>query len=128
MEFFNIGSGELLFLVLLAILVVGPKRSVQLMQQAGRLLARLQQEWRTIQRDIMAEVQAVRDEVSVDTSDWTTPLRPTGRAAGGGAKGEKGTTGGTADRSTDEKADTNRVANGTTDDAAGGDASHSGTH
>jgi len=65
MEFFNIGPGELVFLVLLAILVVGPKRAVQLMQQVGRLLARLQQEWRTIQHDIMAEVRAVQEEVSL---------------------------------------------------------------
>lgn len=63
MEFLNIGPGELIFLVLLAILVVGPKRTVELMQQAGRLLARLQREWRTIQHDIMTEVRAVQSEV-----------------------------------------------------------------
>jgi Sec-independent protein translocase protein TatA len=129
MEFFNIGPGELLFIALLAILVVGPKRSVQLMQQAGRLLARLQQEWRTIQRDIMTEVQAVRDEVSLDTSDWITSPRPTSRPVGGGAKGkEEATADGTAGRSTDEKAATSKIADGTTGDAARGDASHPGAH
>ncbi|HEY76776.1 MAG TPA: hypothetical protein G4O00_11460 [Thermoflexia bacterium] len=129
MEFFNIGPGELLFIALLAILVVGPKRSVQLMQQAGRLLARLQQEWRTIQRDIMTEVQVVRDEVSLDTSDWITSPRPINRPAGGGAKEtEERATDETAGQSTDVRAETGKVADGTTGDAARGDAPHPGAH
>ncbi|HHS96545.1 MAG TPA: hypothetical protein ENK08_01375 [Chloroflexi bacterium] len=122
MEFFNIGPGELLFIALLAILVVGPKRSVQLMQQAGRLLARLQQEWRTIQRDVMTEVQSVRDEISLDTSDWITSPRSSIYPLGGLAS-VRGET--TADEKPGEEDGTDKATDGTTSDAAGGDSSHS---
>ncbi len=61
MDFFrNIGTGELLFLVLLAILVVGPKRAVDLLQQVGRFVGRIQQEWHAVQRDVMAEVRTLQ--------------------------------------------------------------------
>ncbi len=62
MDFFNIGTGELVFLVLLAILLVGPKRAVELMQQVGRLAARLRREWMAVQRDVLAEVEAIKKE------------------------------------------------------------------
>ncbi len=62
MDFLNIGSGEVFFLILLAILLVGPKRAVEWIQQAGRFAARLQQEWRAVQRDVMQEVQALQQE------------------------------------------------------------------
>lgn len=59
MELFNIGTGELLFILLLAILVVGPKRTVELAQQAGRFLGRLQREWDAVRRGVMEEVNAL---------------------------------------------------------------------
>jgi Sec-independent protein translocase protein TatA len=62
MDFLNLGSGEVFFLILLAILLVGPKRAVEWIQQAGRFAARLQQEWRAVQRDVMLEVQALQRE------------------------------------------------------------------
>lgn len=62
MDFLNIGSGEFFFLVLLAILLVGPKRAVEWTQQAVRLMARLRQEWLAVQRDVAREVQALQQE------------------------------------------------------------------
>lgn len=70
MDFLNVGSGELVFLVLLAILLVGPKRAVEWVQQASRFAARIRQEWLAVQRDVMREVQALQQE----TAD---ALRPT---------------------------------------------------
>ncbi len=64
MDFFNIGSGELFFLILLAILLVGPKRAVEWIQQAGRLAARVRQEWLAVQRDVVREVQALSRETT----------------------------------------------------------------
>ncbi len=78
MEFLNVGSGELLFLILLAILVVGPKRAVELARQAGRLAARLGQEWRSVQRELMVEIQALEQDV---LSDGPSPLPPGGMEA-----------------------------------------------
>lgn len=62
MDFLNIGSGEFVFLILLAILLVGPKRAVEWIQHASRFAARLQQEWRAVQRDVMREVRALQQE------------------------------------------------------------------
>jgi len=56
MDFLNIGSGEFVFLILLAILLVGPKRAVEWTQQASRFAARIRQEWLAVQRDVMREV------------------------------------------------------------------------
>ncbi len=126
MEFFNIGTGELLFIALLAILVVGPKRSVQLMQQAGRLLARLQKEWRSIQRDILTEVQAVQNEVSLDTSTWITPPKPVSHTASGeGAEDTAVPAKRQVARLSDGTNDANGAGDATRRDAAGEDASHS---
>ena len=62
MDFFNIGTGELVFLLLIAILVVGPKRAVELAQQSSRFLSRIQKEWRSVQQDVMAEVRTLQNE------------------------------------------------------------------
>ncbi len=62
MDFLNIGSGEFVFLILLAILLVGPRRAVEWTQQASRFAARIRQEWLAVQRDVMREVQAIQRE------------------------------------------------------------------
>lgn len=62
MDFLNIGSGEFVFLILLTILLVGPRRAVEWIQQASRFAARLQQEWRAVQRDVIREVEALKRE------------------------------------------------------------------
>lgn len=64
MDFLNLGSGEFVFLILLAILLVGPKRAVEWVQQAGRFAARIRQEWLAVQRDVMKEVQALSQETA----------------------------------------------------------------
>lgn len=69
MDFLNLGSGEFVFLILLAILLVGPKRAVEWVQQASRFAARIRQEWLAVQRDVMKEVQAL-------TKETTSALQP----------------------------------------------------
>lgn len=71
MDFLNLGSGEFVFLILLAILLVGPKRAVEWVQQANRFAARIRQEWLAVQRDVMKEVQAL----SRETADALQPAR-----------------------------------------------------
>ncbi|MFN3762017.1 MAG: hypothetical protein ACK4WK_02300 [Anaerolineae bacterium] len=70
MDFLNIGSGEFVFLILLAILLVGPKRAVEWVQQASRFAARIRQEWLAVQRDLAREVQAL----SRETTDAVRPI------------------------------------------------------
>jgi sec-independent protein translocase protein TatB len=66
MEFLNIGSAELLFLLLIAILVVGPRRAAELASQSGRLMARLRREWNSVRRDLMAEVASLEQEAALE--------------------------------------------------------------
>lgn len=68
MDFLNIGSGELALLILLAILVVGPKRAVELAQQAGRFVSSLRRQWSAVQRDLTAEVEALTGSATVPSS------------------------------------------------------------
>lgn len=70
MDFLNLGSGEVVFLIVLAILLVGPKQAVEWVQQAGRFAARIRQEWMAVQRDVMREVQAL----SRETADALQPV------------------------------------------------------
>lgn len=70
MDFLNLGSGEFVFLILLAILLVGPKQAVEWVQQAGRFAARIRQEWIAVQRDVMREVRTL----SRETTDALQPL------------------------------------------------------
>ena len=66
MEFLNIGSTELLFLLLIAILVVGPRRAAELASQGGRLMARLRREWNSVRRDLMVEVASLERETKLE--------------------------------------------------------------
>ncbi|MCX7855391.1 MAG: hypothetical protein N2556_05340 [Anaerolineae bacterium] len=70
MDFLNLGSGEFVFLILLAILLVGPKRAVEWIQQASRFAARIRQEWLAVQQDVVREVQAL----SRETADALQPV------------------------------------------------------
>lgn len=64
MDFLNIGSGEFLFLLLLAILLIGPRRAVELVQQVSRFAAHLQREWRAVQQEIAQEWRALQEETA----------------------------------------------------------------
>lgn len=65
MEFLNVGFGELVFLLLIAILVVGPRRAVELARQLGRFISYLQREWRKVQREIVTEVEGLEREMQI---------------------------------------------------------------
>lgn len=59
---FNLGSGEFFLLIVLAILLVGPRRAVEWIQELSRFAARIRQEWLAAQRDLMQEIQALQRE------------------------------------------------------------------
>lgn len=62
MNAFNLGSGEFLLLIVLAILLVGPRRAVEWTQELSRFAARVRREWLAAQRDLMQEIQALQRE------------------------------------------------------------------
>jgi len=73
MEFLNIGTGELIFILLIAILLVGPRRAVELVQQVGQLVARLRQEWMAVQRSVVTEVDALKKEAEALKQEALSP-------------------------------------------------------
>lgn len=78
MEFLNIGGWELVLILLIAIVVLGPKQTVQLAQQAGRFLARLRRDWNEVRRDVIREIQELDLSDVVDERPVLAPkeLRP----------------------------------------------------
>lgn len=85
MEFLNIGSAELLFLLLIAILVVGPRRAAELASQGGRLMARLRREWTSVRRDLMVEVAALERDAKLEDKSAGPPrtVQPSGDKSAG---------------------------------------------
>jgi sec-independent protein translocase protein TatB len=75
---FNIGPQELLIVLVLALIVVGPQKLPELSRQIGRGL----REFRKVQDEVKGMVKFDLD----DTTDRTTPAtRPTGAASKAGA-------------------------------------------
>lgn len=60
MEFLNVGFGELLLILLIALLVFGPERLPQMLHQTGRLLAQLRHEAGQLQALFMQETEPMR--------------------------------------------------------------------
>ena len=53
MNFLNMGPGELALIIVLAILVIGPKRVVEVVRSLGRIAAQM----RSLSREFMATIQ-----------------------------------------------------------------------
>ena len=81
MDFLNIGPAELAFIVLLAILVIGPERTVKYAQEVGVLVTRLQREWHAARQELMSGVQTVEKEIKDATSVPSShkPYKPQAR-------------------------------------------------
>ena len=74
MNFFNIGTMELMVIVAIAILVVGPQRLVQVARTIGRLATRMRQisgEFTSIVRSELSELDEARQEVQAAVSEIT---------------------------------------------------------
>ena len=61
--FFNIGTGELMIIIVIAILVIGPKRMLELGQAVGRLTRRGREIWSEVMKTIQAELQDTKEAV-----------------------------------------------------------------
>lgn len=61
--FFNIGTGELMVIIVIAILVIGPRRMLELGQAVGRLTQRGRRIWGEVMKTIQAELQDTKEAV-----------------------------------------------------------------
>ena len=74
MAFLGIGTGELIAILAITALVVGPEKMVKLARDAGRLLARLRQETEGIRGEFA-------DALDVDVDDTVREIKQIGQEA-----------------------------------------------
>ncbi|MBN1177628.1 MAG: hypothetical protein JXD18_00320 [Anaerolineae bacterium] len=79
MEFLNVGSGEFIFILLIAILVIGPQRTVQLARQAGQILGRLKGQLAAFQQQFSEEIRSL-EEVKAAVSEPMLDINKEARA------------------------------------------------
>jgi sec-independent protein translocase protein TatB len=84
-SFFGIGTGELMVIIAIAILVIGPKRLLQIAQTLGRLTRRGREIWSEVMKTIQTELQetkeAVVDEIAESGSDLSAEINATEKEA-----------------------------------------------
>lgn len=68
----NIGSSELLIILVLALLLLGPKRLPEVGESLGKTLRRFKQ----ASRDLRAELESERDSIGLDRSLDEKPAAP----------------------------------------------------
>ncbi len=84
MNFMNIGSMEVMVIVAIAILVVGPKRLVQIARTIGRLTAKMRSisgEFTSIMRTELSELEDVKREVTQAIGEVTGSVSQSGDTA-----------------------------------------------
>lgn len=84
---FGIGMPELLLILAVALIVLGPKKLPEIARSLGRGLA----EFRRTTDDVKREMQAAADELEAppETGDaGDADAKPAGEAAGGGAEAD----------------------------------------
>jgi sec-independent protein translocase protein TatB len=82
---FNINTGELMVIIIIAILVVGPKRMLEIGQTVGRLTRRGRKIWGEVMSTIQTELQdtqQVVEEIAADGSALSAEVEATGQEAG----------------------------------------------
>lgn len=82
---FNIGTGELMVIIVIAILVIGPQRMLELGQALGRLTRRGREIWSEVMKTIQTELQDTQEaveEITAGGSDLAAEIKATGQATG----------------------------------------------
>ena len=83
-SFFGIGTGELMVIIAIAILVIGPKRLLEIAQTLGRLTRRGREIWSEVMKTIQAELQETKDavgEIAESGGDLSTEIKATEQQA-----------------------------------------------
>jgi sec-independent protein translocase protein TatA len=60
--FLNIGGGELLLILLVALLVFGPKQAMDVARKTGKVLNDFKRETQSVKDEIMKEVEKEEDD------------------------------------------------------------------
>lgn len=65
MKFFSLGAGEILLIVLFAILAVGPKETAKLAQQASELVKNVRGMFNELTSEITRSAANISDEIDI---------------------------------------------------------------
>jgi len=83
---FGIGTGELLLLAIIALLVLGPERMPKLMRDVGRTVGDLRRTSDELRGELLSADQAIRREISLEPAAKEAPATPEeSKAAAAGA-------------------------------------------
>ena len=92
-SFFGIGTGELMVIIAIAILVIGPKRLLQIAQTLGRLTRRGREIWSEVMKTIQTELQETKEavgEIAESGGDLSAEIEATEKEAGEAIGGIEG--------------------------------------
>jgi Tat protein translocase TatB subunit len=76
MDFFGIGSWEVLVIAILALVILGPKQMIVLARKAGELLRRLQQEWEQTYGTLQREMKEIETDTIAPPSESPAVTKP----------------------------------------------------
>ncbi|MEK9164194.1 MAG: twin-arginine translocase TatA/TatE family subunit [Chloroflexota bacterium] len=76
MDFFGIGSWEVLVIAILALVILGPKQMIIMARKAGELLRRLQREWERTYGTLEREMKDIETDVTTPTSKSSAVAKP----------------------------------------------------
>ena len=68
MEIFDVGGNELLIIVVLAVIILGPERLVKVAREAGKLVRNVKAYFSSLSDELETEL-AVLDEIKKETDD-----------------------------------------------------------
>lgn len=78
--FFNISSGELLIILLVAFVVFGPSKIPEIARKVGRGISEVRRASDEIKREITKETRKMESSLSVDDLDLKNTRRPVKKA------------------------------------------------
>jgi len=70
--FFNIGGGEIIVLLLVMLLVFGPKQAIDVARKAGKVLGDVKKATQSIKDEIMKEDEEIKSMDKKETQQTTT--------------------------------------------------------
>lgn len=76
MEFLNIGLGELILIMVLALVVLGPERLPEVMRQIGRFTALVRGVSDEFQRQLLEETREIREPFQETRREIEASIRP----------------------------------------------------
>jgi Tat protein translocase TatB subunit len=76
MDFFGIGPLELLVIVVVALLVLGPEKLTDTTRSVGRMWRDVQRGWRDVSQDMTKDMTSADEELPTPSYRYARPAQP----------------------------------------------------